>query len=127
MLVCLDMMLADFELYARGREVVSVIVRERNSLDEDERERLLGRIVSMRQLMGQIKKDLELEVKDNDLKREIWAQSSGAWEMLLENDSKHLGRYGTLDHDFAVYWQQQWQKLVSHLEALSAIGQGRKS
>ena len=125
----LDDMLCGFEQIARGYECHSVMYRERNTLSDSQRKKLLAEITRMREIMLELKGSLSLDGKFEDLSAKIWGSSSAFWEVLVETECKHLKRYGDLPPGFAEYLDPMVRRLVDHLIKISELSRpaSRKS
>ena len=123
-LALLDEALCLFEEYGRGREVHSVCFEERNRLTAKQRKRLLGEIAKLRDEMRQIKEDLGLPCRVEDVGKMIWGHSAGFWEMLAELESKRLRAYGEVSADLAEYLDPRAESLLERVQGLSAIAGG---
>ena len=123
-LALLDEALCLFEEYGRGREVHSVCFEERNRLTARQRKRLLGEIEKLRDEMRQIKEDLGLPRRVEDVGKRIWGHSAGFWEMLAELQSKRLRGYGEVSSDLAEYLDPRAESLLERVQGLSAIAGG---
>jgi len=124
-LALLDETLCLFEEYARGREVHSICYEERNRLTADQRKILLRQIEAVRDHMRQIKDDLGLGTRVEDVGNRIWGQGVGFWEMLAEMQSKHLKGYGKVDPALAEYLDLKAEQLLEQLQAISGIAGAR--
>ena len=123
-LALLDEALCLFEEYGRGREVHSVCFEERNRLTARQRKRLLGEIEKLHEEMRQIKEDLGLPRRVEDVGKRIWGHSAGFWEMLAELQSNRLRGYGEVSSDLAEYLDPRAESLLERVQGLSAIAGG---
>lgn len=123
-LAMLDKVLCLFAEYAKGREVHSVCYIERNRLTEKQRERLLTEIQRIREQMRQIKRELKLPVRVEDVAKKIWGHSAGFWEIAAEMESKRLKGYGEVSASLTAYLDPRVAELMKHLQTISAITGG---
>ena len=123
-LALLDEALCLFEEYGRGREVHSVCYQERNRLTARQRKRLLAEIERLRGDIRQIKEDLDLPCRIEEVGKKIWGYSAGFWEMLAEMESKRLRAYGEVSADLAEYLDPRVERLLDLMQGLSAIAGG---
>jgi len=93
----LEQALCEFEEWAKGREVRSVLYEEHNDLAEGQREEILREVESMRRVLRQMKHFLDLKDICRSAKGEIWARCSALWEGLVELEGKYLKRYGEVN------------------------------
>ena len=120
-LALLDEALCLFEEYGKGREVHSVCYEERNRLPAKQRKRLLAEIDGIRAEMRQIKEDLDLPRRIEDVGKRIWGHSAGFWEMLAELESKRLRAYGEVAVNLANYLDPRVEELLQRVQRLSAV------
>ncbi len=120
----LDQMLCEIEEYAQGREVASVLYRERNTLTAAQKQALTSETAAMKQELKEIKDRLGLAARKESVAREIWAKSSGLWETLVETTSRHLKRYGPVSEELAEFLDPRIEQLIEHLLNLSRLSRG---
>jgi len=117
----LDEMLCEFEQWARGREVASVLYEEHNTLTAEQRKAVLAEIGDIRESLRNLRETMSLERRTEDVAREMWARSSSFWASLVELESKHLRSYGEVPRDLAEIVDQEIPKLVEKLNRISDI------
>jgi hypothetical protein len=120
-LALLDEALCLFEEYGRGREIRSVFYQERNKLTAEQRQALLAAVARMRRHLRQIKNDLGLPARTEDVDRRIWGHSAGFWEMLAELNSRRLRAYGEVAPQLAEYLDPKTDQLIEELQRVSGI------
>jgi hypothetical protein len=123
-LAMLDEVLCLFEEYARGRELHSVCYEERNRLTARQRRDLLVEIERVRAQMRQIKDELGLPPRVEDVGKRIWGHSAAFWEVLAEMKSKRLRGYGEVSANLAAYLDPRVEKLLQCVQGISAIAEG---
>ena len=107
-LAMLDEFLCECDLWARGRQVQSVLYRESNSLTAEQRERLAQSVESLRAELTEVRETLGLETKAQEASDSIRAACYLLWESLVEIQGKYLRGYG-----------EPPAKLVSYLDPKS--------
>ena len=118
-LTLLDEALCEFEQWAGGRELRSVLYEERNALSPEQRAKILAEVAQMRERLRKLRDALGLEGSVRDAATAIWGQCSGLWEHLVELEAKHLRRYGELPPGLARYLDPQVAALLLHLRQIS--------
>ncbi len=120
-LAFLDEALCEFEQWAKGREVRSVLYEERNTLTPKQRRRLLAEIARIRPLLRELKGALGLEGAVQSAEQSIWARCSGLREHLVELQGKHLRRYGEPAPDLPHYLDPRVEELLRRIEDIAAV------
>ncbi len=122
LLALLDETLSLFQEYARGREVRSVCYEERNRLTEEQRADLLATVSRMRSLMAELKTDLRLPARVEDVGKRIWGHSAGFFDSVAELEVQHLRGYGEVPPALEAYLAPRARALLNELQTLSGIG-----
>jgi len=117
----LDEMLCRFSEWANGREARSVLYREHNSLSAGQRARILAAVERLRGLLTEFHHDLGLQPTVQTAEADIWGGCSGFWENLVELESSHLRRYGSVPTELAVYMDTHVPALIEGLETILAV------
>lgn len=117
-LAILDEALCEFEEWAMGREIRSVLYSETNSLTSEQRERLIHLLTGLRATLAELCDRLGLEGKVNDAVTAIWSRCSTLWVSLVELESPYLKRYGEIPADFAEYFDPKIAQLVEGLQGI---------
>ncbi len=117
-LAILDEALCEFEEWALGREIRSVLYSETNSLTPEQRERLLHLLKGLRATMMELCDHLGLEGKVNDAVTAIWSRCSTLWVSLVELESRYLKRYGEIPDDFPEYFDPKIAHLIEGLQSI---------
>jgi hypothetical protein len=120
-LTFLDEALCEFEQWAKGREVRSVLYEERNTLTPKQRRRLLTEIAEIRPLLRELKGGLGLDAAMHSAEQSIWARCSGLREHLVELEGKHLRRYGEPAAGLADYLDPRVEQLLGRIDRMSTI------
>ena len=120
----LDEVLCLFEEYGKGRELHSVCYEEDNQLSGLQRKRLIEEVDRMRKDMREIKEDLGLPIRTEDVGKKIWGHSVGFLEVLAEMESKHLRGYGQVPKSLADYLDPRVERLLHRMQGISTIGRG---
>lgn len=119
-LALLDEMLCQFERWADGAAARGVMFEERNGLGPVQREALRERILALRDLMAELRDDLDLEPTVQDVGAAVWSRSSAFWETLVELGPRYLRRYGEMSPELVAYLDPMVDKLVRGLDAVGA-------
>ena len=117
----LDEMLCGFEQWTAGREMHSVLYRERNSLSDEQRHAIDTEIPAMRDLLRQLRDDLKLQGRFCDAQTEIWSKCLGFWEVLVGLEGEYLRAYGEPSPALVDYLQPKVVELNDRLLRISEI------
>jgi len=93
-LTILDEALIKFEEWARGREVRSLLYTEENTLSSEERSRILADIAGMRRIIVELRNNLQLEARPQDVAKSIRGHCYILWVDVLEMTGKYLRGFG---------------------------------
>jgi hypothetical protein len=121
----LDEMLCRFERWAKGESVRGVLYREEGKLSPEQRAAILKEIRNIRETLTQLRNKLELNEKTIDIPTAIWSQCSWFWEALVELESRHLRRYGSLPAGLEKYLDPKIHHIIEHLTKISEIVHAR--
>ncbi len=117
----LDEVLLEFEAWANGRENRSVLYRERNTLSEDQRGKILLQVQKMRRVLVELRDDLDLRTMTGNVAKSILGQCSALWVNLVEIEGEHLGRYGKPPDGLAEYLDPKTAQLIDSVKEISRI------
>jgi hypothetical protein len=120
-LTFLDEALCEFEQWAKGREVSSVLYQERNALSPRQRKRVLSEIAEMRDLLRELRDALELEGASQHATLAIWGRCSSLREHLVELTGSHLRRYGKPTPGLTDYLDPKVEELLRRLDRVSSL------
>jgi hypothetical protein len=120
----LDEMLSRFERWAKGAEARSVLYLEQNTLREQQKREILTHIKAIRELLSQLRDDLGLPPKAQDVAGAIWSESACSWEAVVELGSRYLRAYGEVPPQLAVYIDPKVELLIERLMAISEAARG---
>lgn len=126
MLTLLDQRLCELEEIAHGREVQSLLYREKNDLTAAQRRRMLKEIAGARETIREVRDALRLEPRVEMLSRQVRAASSSLWESLVETQSKRLGNYGKVPRALAQYLDPSLERLIDCVLNINSISEGHK-
>ena len=117
----LDKDLCEAEMFCKGREIHSIFYNERNNLSLRQRKNILVEIARIREILQELKNGLALESDVRDISKRILGSNAILWADLIETEEKSLRRYGKTPSGFADYLDPRIEKLLGHLETISAI------
>jgi len=123
-LTFLDEALCEFEQWAKGREVSSVLYEERNTLSLNQRRKLLAEIAEMRDLLRELRDALELEGATQHAALTVWGRCSSLREHLVELTGSHLRRYGEPTPGLTDYLDPKVEELLRRLDRVSSLVSG---
>lgn len=118
-LTALDEALCEFEQWAQGREIKSILYREDNSLQPDQREAIRNQVVRIREKLLELKDGLQLEGSSRSVGQSIWSQCSMLWVSLIELTSRHLRGYGEVSAALAEYLDPRVAELIELTNGIS--------
>jgi hypothetical protein len=119
-----ELMLCDFEAYARGRELHGLLYHERNRLSPRQRQAIMDEAGRIRAVLKELQESLGLAPRVEDVSRDIWARSSMFWEDLVETETKYLRRYGETPPGLADYLDPKIETLIEHIDTIARITGG---
>jgi len=123
-LTFLDETLCDFEEWAKGRAVGSVLYQERNALSPEQRETLLSEITRIRGMLRELREAFGIERSTQSVAQAIWARCSFLRVHLVELEGRYLRRYGAVPPELPRFLDPLVAKLVSHLDRISEVVSG---
>jgi hypothetical protein len=120
-LTLLDKALCDFDRWAHGHAVRSVLYRIRNPLLPVQRKTIAEEVAEMKAMLEEIRTTLNLNETVRSADRMIVASCSTLWVSLVELESRRLTRYGELPTGLAEYLDPRVAILNSRLRRISHI------
>ena len=117
----LDELLCQFEQFANGRELHSVLYHERNRLSTAQRKDVLEAVRRMRSIIMKVKETLRLEDKVEDVASFILGHSSIIWDDLLDTKSQRLKRYGSIPQTLKNYLDPNIDLVIKEINRLCNI------
>jgi hypothetical protein len=117
-LTFVDEALCEFEQWAKGRALVSVLYRERNTLSPQQRRALLAEIARVRRLLREVQDSLGLAASTQDAAQAIWGRCSALREHIVELEGKHLRRYGKVSPDLAAFLDPRVEQLLGRIDRM---------
>jgi hypothetical protein len=120
-LTLLDGALVNFEAWAQGREVRSLLYREENNLDPARRSGLLADIAGIRRLIKELRDDLHLEASSQDIAKTIRGHSYLLWVDVLELTGKYLRGFGEPPPELLNYLDPRAYRILQYLDHIKAL------
>jgi len=120
-LTFLDEAVSEFEEWAEGRERISVLYRERNTLSPRQRRAVLSEVTRVRRLLRDLQDRLGLTPRTQDAVQAIWGRGSALREHIVELEAKHLRRYGKVNPDLAAYLDPRVEELLGCIDDILTI------
>ena len=114
-LAILDEALCEFEEWGNGRERRSVFYSEHNTLSPSQREQILSEVTGMREMLRELRGDLELEGRIRGVANNIWGKCAVLAVNLEELKGKHLTRYGKVPSDLVEYLDPRIEPLIASI------------
>ncbi len=117
----LDEDLCEFEQWANGHSVTSVLYEVRNTLSAVQRQLIAERVAKMRVILKEVKDALNLEGSVHRVDKMIVGSCAVLWVSLVELESDRLQRYGQLPPGLAQYLDPKVAVLNEDLNQISQI------
>ncbi len=117
----LDEDLCEFEQWANGQGVTSVLYEVRNTLSAVQRQLIAERVAKMRVILKEVKDALNLEGSVHRVDKMIVGSCAVLWVSLVELESDRLRRYGQLPPGLAQYLDPKVAVLNEDLNQISQI------
>jgi hypothetical protein len=117
----LDKRLCEFEEWAKGKEVHSVLYEVLNPLSSEQGRAISELVTEMQSILAEISGMLHLEGTVRSVDKMISGSCSVLWVSLSELESRHLRRYGELPSGLAEYIDPKTALLVEKLRKISNI------
>jgi len=114
-LAILDEALCEFEEWGNGRERRSVFYSEHNTLSPSQREQILSEVTGMREMLRELRGDLELEGRIRGVANNIWGKCAVLSVNLEELKGKHLGGYGEPPRRLVEYLDPRIKRLIASI------------
>jgi hypothetical protein len=117
----LDKALCEFEQWAQGHEIRSVLYEVRNTLSDTQRESIAVEIAEMKDILEEVRSNLNLEVTTRYVDKIFLGSCSILWTYLMELEGRHLNRYGEVPPGLAKYLDPQVDALNERLRSIGEI------
>jgi len=114
----LDRAACEFEQWAAGRSVQSVLYDETNTLQPEQREEIARQIAAIRSRLRRLKADFNLASSHRNASTTISARCATLWEALIELEASRLDRYGPLPAGAAERLDDGAKELLARVEAI---------
>ena len=121
----LDEVISNLELWARGREIHSVLYHERNGLSGEQRALILDEIAEIRRILEETRRRFNLPARVNEGTDEFRGQCSVLWVHLVELEGKYLKRYGEPPADLVAYIEPISKELIHRVFRIGDIANGK--
>ena len=123
-LALLDKALCEFDQWAKGHEIRSVLYQVLNTLSDGQRQTIAAEVAEMRTLLTEIKTTLNLEVSARSVEKTIVGSCSVLWASLVELEGSRLRRYGEVPPGLAEYLDPRIASLNKGLRRIIATVAG---
>jgi len=120
-LYLLDKALCEFDYWAQGHEVRSVLYEVRNTLSEAQRQSITAEVAEMKGMLQEIRDTLNLEVTRRYVDKLFLGSCSVLWTYLVELEGRHLKRYGDVPPGLTEYLNPRVDALNGHLRRIADI------
>lgn len=126
-LALLDKALCEFDQWAKGHEIRSVLYHALNPLSGVQRQSVAMEVSQMKRMLEEIRSTLDLDVTVRSVDKMITSSCSVLWVSLVELESRHLRSYGVVPPDLAEYMDPQVETLNVRMRRIADIVAGRAS
>jgi hypothetical protein len=117
----LDKALCEFDHWAQGHEVRSVLYEVRNTLSEVQRQSIVAEAAEMKDMIQEIRDTLNLEVTRRYVDKMFLGTCSVLWTYLAELEGRHLKKYGVVPPGLAEHLNPRVDALNGHLRRIADI------
>ena len=120
-LTLLDEDLCEFDQWAKGHEVRSVLYEVRNTLSASQRQQIAELVAKMHVMLRELHDTLRLEGGVHKVDKMIVSSCAVLWVSLVELESGRLRRYGEVPPGLAEYLDPKVAFLNENLRRISQI------
>lgn len=120
----LDKALCEFDHWACGNEIRSVLYEVRNTLSPAQRRLIASEVAGMKATLHEIRAELGLEASVHSVEKMIVGSCSILWTSLVELEGPRLRRYGEVAPGVTEYLDPRIASLNDGLRRISALVAG---
>jgi hypothetical protein len=117
-LTLLDEALVAFAEWSQGREARAVLYAEDNDLSLRQQEVILAGVHGIRQIMQEMRDNLELEINPRSVTKNILASCYILWVDVLEMTGKYLKGLGEPSQELVNYLDPKLQEVLHYLDQI---------
>lgn len=117
----LDKVLCEFEQWAQGHQMRSVLYEVLNSLSEDQRSVIAAEVAEMKASLHDIKNTLHLDGTVRSVEKMIAGSCAVLWVSLVELEGSRLRRYGEAPQGLTEYMDPRVASLIERLRKIADI------
>jgi hypothetical protein len=118
-LALLDKALCEFQQWAQGREIRSVLYEIRNPLSVAQRELIAQEVPAMKGILEDVRATLNLELSVPSADKMITGSCAVLWAWLSELERRHLGKYGEVPPGLSEFLDPKVAELIRRLRNIS--------
>jgi len=126
-LALLDKALCEFDDWAKGHEIRSVLYQVLNPLSEAQRLVIAAEVSEMKALLEEMRNTLHLEVTTRSVDKMIMSSSAVLWTSLSELEDGRLSRYGSVPPGLNEYLDPRVIALNRRLRSIADAVFGKES
>ncbi len=123
----LDEMLCRFEQWMHCQPAEGVLYRQSDTLTAEQKVAIQIEIDALREMMKELRDDLRLEVRTENIGTAIWAHISAFWEALVELKAKSLRRYGDVSDGLAEYLDPRIEQMIERMMLIADVARRSKA
>ncbi len=120
-LTLLDEALYKMAEWAQGREVRAMLYAEENDLSPRQKEGILADVDGIRQIMRELRDNLELEVNPRSVTKTIRGSCYVLWVDVLEMTGKYLRGFGEPSPEFVDYLDPKLNQILQNLDHIKLL------
>jgi hypothetical protein len=116
-----DKALCEWDNWAKGQVQSGVMYRQQDTFSPAQKSELGAKIAKIRQLMVQLRDDLQLQTRVVATAQSMVGQAALLWELLIEMDSRSLQGYGKVPDELAHYLNPIANQLGTEMNKISRL------
>jgi hypothetical protein len=104
-----------------------ITYKANDQLDDKIRNSVLQDVEKMRNIIRELKEELNLKPREESVAKNVWAEAAHIWEALCDMVSGELDRYGKTPKELADFWDPKVKELMEiSLRIETKLNESRK-
>ena len=116
-----DKALCEWDDWTKGKLRVGVMYHQRDTFSPEQKNELRNKIDRIRQLMTQMRDDLQLDICVIDTAHSMLGQAGLLWEMLAELNGRALQRGGKVPEELTRYLDPIGEQLAAEMNEIARL------